>query len=310
MPALALVTLLLALAVAPADARRLPEQGRWKREGVVNPDPSTFNNPDVVALEDGTLRAYYMAMAGIRSAVSADGGRTWTDDPGTRVLGSHHAVVRLADGRLRMYHSASGPDGGPVLSAISDDGLAFVAEDGVRLEPGAAGEPDAKAMIHPSVVRLPDGSFRMYYDAQSPTEGQFDLGWKGVMSASSPDGLVWTKDAGFRVKAGKGGVPFADLVWSPFVELENGLWKLYFSVETESAGKVGVYLATSSDGVRFRVQAKRVLAREPRVGPPSLGQGGMNGLPQDVVLFAVPGGKRALYWLARKGTYSAFLRVR
>jgi len=252
-----------------------------------------------------------MTMEGIRSAVSADGGRTWTEEPGIRVAGSqHHAVVRLADGRLRLYHSASGPDGGPILSAVSEDGLEFTAEDGERLAPGDAGAPDAKAMIHPSVIRLPDGSFRMFYDAASEPEGEFDLGWNGIMSASSPDGLVWTKDAGFRVKAGKGGVSFADLVWSPFVEYENGLWKLYFSVETESPGRVGVYLAVSDDGLRFRVQGKRVLAREPRVGPPTLGPGGMNGLPQDVFMIPLADGKRALYWLARKGTYSAFLRPR
>jgi len=112
-------------------------------------EPGGARTPDVIRLDDGTYRMYYAATEGgasvIRYAESRDGAR-WAV-LGTVLRGASHPadpefsvsgprVVRLVDGRFRMYYtSAPTSTQGPrshVRSAISDDGVVFTRE-GVRI---------------------------------------------------------------------------------------------------------------------------------------------------------------------------------
>ena len=304
----ALVWALFAVA-APVHAA-LPELGTWTREGVTVSDV-WVHNIDLLRAGGGKLRAYFMKGGQVLSMSSTDE-RTFVQDAGIRMdAAGHPAVIKLPDGLVRLYYvSTDAADGGVVRSAISDDGLTFTKEKGVRLRPGADGQPDDSGIIHMDVLALPGGGYRMYYDAVGSTGGDAP-DWRGIRSAYSEDGLQWRKDAGFRVKAGKDPIPFSDLVWSPYAERKGGLTKLFFSLETDRrpAQRVGVYVATSSDGLSFSIKSDHpVLGLDPAAGTdPGYGTGGMLGLPQDPAIVDVAGGRRLFYWQAEEGTFSAFL---
>lgn len=89
-------------------------------------------------------------------------------------------AVRLADGRTRLYVPTGDMGAADITSFISQDGLRFTQEPGVRLQ--RAG--------FPSVLRLKDGTWRMYYTSQDAI-GE-------VRSAVSKDGLSWSTEAGVR----------------------------------------------------------------------------------------------------------------
>ncbi len=284
----------------------------WKREsGLVF--ALDLTNPDIVKLPDGRWRAYLMGGAGITSAISSDG-RSFVAEPGVRLNGAeHHAALRLPDGRVRIFFSKRGePAPRNVYSALSDDGLAFAEEPGVRLSAGGAAARDAAAIIHPHVIALRGGGYRMYYDADAGSSGQAP-NWRGIMSARSADGLNWVKEAGTRIRAGSGHLGFADLVWSPFAQRSGSGYRLYFSVETDRqpARRAGVYRASSRDGLHFTVAARPEFGLSPSVGSnPRTGPGGMEGLPQDTFIIVSDAGQRLFYWEARRGTLSALRRAR
>lgn len=295
----------LVLATALPSAAVLPELGSWTREGIVFSDVSV-HNLDVVSLGSGQFRAYFMNAGQIKSAFSADEGDTFAVEDGFRVDGQHPALVDLGGGNLRMYYVSNDPaDEGAILSATSTDGLTWTPEDGVRLRHGRPRALDSDGLIHLNVVSLPGGGYRMYYDAVGPG----DVNWRGIVSATSADGLTWTKDDGVRIKAGRDPIEFAGMVWSPFAETYAGGYKLYFCVETDpdiAKRRAGIYVATSSDGLKFTVRG-RVLGMDPDVTRYRQVEGGMRGMPQDPFVIPVTGGKRLFYWQARDGTFSAFL---
>jgi hypothetical protein len=300
----------VALSIAAALARAgLPELGAWTREGITVSDV-WVHNIDLLRFGGGKLRAYYMKGGQILSMTSTDD-RTFVADAGVRMdAAGHPTVVRLADGRVRLYYVSTDPaDGGVVRSAISDDGLAFAKEKGTRLRPGSAGQPDDSGIIHMDVLALPGGAFRMYYDAVGSIGEAPD--WRGIRSAHSSDGLSFRKDPGFRIKAGDDPIAFADMVLSPFAERKRGTTKLFFSLETDRrpAERVGVYVATSQDGLSFSIKGDHpALGLDPAVGTdPGYGEGGMLGLPQDPAIIDVDGGRRLFYWQAEEGTFSAFI---
>ncbi len=274
----------------------------WIYEDQVFSDDSV-NNIDIVKLNNGDLRAYYMDFGNVLSAISSDNGKTFTFEEGIRIAGQHHALVKLDDGRIRIYFSSN--DDRNLRSAISEDGLTFIEEEGFRLTLGAEGEPDVAGIIHPVIVKTPSDGFKIYYDALD-NEGIFPNDSQGIMSASSDDGLNFTKDQGFRIRSGTKPLSFSTLVWSPFVEYDDGLYKLYFSVEG-NAKKAGAYVGVSEDGINFTISKKPILKRDKRLGPNKPGIGGLPGLPQDIFIIEVDGGKRLYYWSAGgHGIYSAF----
>ena len=120
---------------------------------------------------------------GIRSVhyQARDPGLVWTKDPEPCIgpdspLDSQSIltpnVVRLPTGGYRLYYTGWGPGravhdaNGYILSAVSDDGASWRKEPGVRLD---VHEPDAtQRVLCPDVVPLPDGRWRMYFEAVCP----------------------------------------------------------------------------------------------------------------------------------------------
>lgn len=298
---------LLGTLVAAASARRA-QPNTWKRERGVVLD-LRYTDPDVVKTADGRLRAYFNGEGGIRSATSSDG-RKWDIEPGARMQGAHPALVKLPDGRLRLYYQQNSTEQArPYLSAVSTDGLNFVAEDGVRLRPGP-GPSDRYGIVHPHVIRLANGSYRMYYDGENSPPRMNGVAWENILSASSPDGLTWSKDRGARFKADARSTSFAHLVWSPFVErVGKKKYKMYFNAESDKQSRSGIYSATSRNGLSFKLRMKPELGVN-RSAPKGPAIGGPPGLPQDPFVIKLGSLERMLVWEAGIGTITAKRRQR
>ena len=150
---------------------------------------------EVVPVLEGNarLRMYYECCPGpqsqpnsIRSAVSDDG-LEWAVESGERLKRDGHNVsapriVFLDDGRCRLYCQERGRG---IISAVSNNGLAFELEPGVRVVPDT--RHDKLTAFAPEIIRLPDGAYRMYY------AGYRDSKRADILTAVSRDGLSWEK---------------------------------------------------------------------------------------------------------------------
>lgn len=207
--------------------------------------------PDLVVLPDGRWLVYFVDFSdtaarteGLGVGMSTDGGVTWQRQTvSIGGLTGEKAVdpdaVVLSDGRIRLYYFASRPPahgrpGDPaqqegaheVRSAVSADGIRFTEEAGCRFACAGLTDPD--------VVRLADGTWRMYFPAH---EFSGDGQRRGrLRSASSPDGLTFTADAGERL-AGPG-IPGSLL-------LPDGRVRLFRN------DRGGIFTWVSADGMAF-----------------------------------------------------------
>ena len=173
-------------------------QFAWTVESGVRLEDATV--PNILLLEDGRFRLYYGGPGGILSAISGDG-LNFTKESGVRVpsgsagspemIASDPTLVRLKDGRVRMYYKGATGGGGPgqavhsVFSAVSTDGLSFEKE-GVRID--SQQTPDGGWASVPEAITLPDGRVRIYYVSDGADVGH------GVVSAISEDGLSFTRE--------------------------------------------------------------------------------------------------------------------
>ena len=179
-----------------------------------SPDPGV-RVPNVVSAEalrraDGSLLLWANTPEGIEAFRSQDG-LVFRRATGRMPLGAHPTVVRLPDGRLRMYYST--PDALPyepsrVRSAVSRDGLVWFLDDGSwrlylndrpfkgpsrivssRSTKGITFHPEPGVRLpspyaDPAVVRLASGRWLMVLSAIEPRQRLY--------LAESADGLRWT----------------------------------------------------------------------------------------------------------------------
>ncbi len=92
------------------------------------------------------------------------------------------SVLRVGD-EVFLYYAAAGGIG----LARSPDGAAFTRVDGPVLAPDAAGWEAGAVPRSPGVVRLEDGSFRMFYEVPGPGDAA------RIGEARSDDGASWTR---------------------------------------------------------------------------------------------------------------------
>ncbi|MFN0051760.1 MAG: hypothetical protein ACKV0T_06195 [Planctomycetales bacterium] len=200
----------------------------------------------------------------------------WTKEPGARLAGNRDldrfkvqapCVVPLPGGGFRMFYTAVGPGKpfpacqGYILSAVSDDGLNFRADPGIRLAPNPSVATRALRVLAPSIARCPDGRWRMYVEtrgtAAEPTV---------IASAISTDMLHWEFEAGVRVQTPGG-------VGGPrFLTLPDGRGRLYcirsdYGPAGVASGKrlsSHVISAITTDGLRFEIETGVRLADRQR----------------------------------------------
>lgn len=174
------------------------------------------------------------------TAVSGPLGRGWTLGPvaldsatiGFKPVDAEAVVV--SGNKVRLYVERLGSK--QIVSFISNDGEAFTQEDGVRLENAT----------FPSIVRLPNGTFRMYFTRHSDSVAQ-------TLSARSKDGLNWIVEPGVRATGEE----------SSALRLPDG--RTLLAVRRDFDGSVGcnaktsnIYFAVSKDGLKFTDKGKVV----------------------------------------------------
>lgn len=114
----------------------------------------------------------------------------WAKEPGIRIDGATTpSVVRLTDGTWRIYYAVK--EG--IVSALSQDGVQWVKDEGVRLENESHSANQAR-VSGPTVFTLKDGGFRMLYEGSDAKQSSFV-----ILSAVSTDGLAWKREKGVRL---------------------------------------------------------------------------------------------------------------
>jgi hypothetical protein len=187
----------------------------------------------------------------------------WRKEAGPRLQGSRAldssklqapCVVRIPSGGFRLFYTAVGPAKpfpacqGYILSAISDDGLVFCTEPGIRLAPQPAVSYRCLRLVAPTVVPCAAGRWRMYVESRGPANQP-----TVICSAISSDMLHWDFEDGIRLQrpGGLGG--------PRYLPLPDGRGRLYcFGSEVGPGGPEsgagscqGVLSAVTSDGLHF-----------------------------------------------------------
>ena len=114
----------------------------------------------------------------------------WAKEDGVRVdAGTTPTVIRLSDGTWRMYYAVK--EG--IVSALSQDGVQWVKDEGIRLENELHNANQAR-VSGPAVFTLKDGGYRMLYEGSDAKQHTFV-----ILSAVSTDGLAWQREKGARL---------------------------------------------------------------------------------------------------------------
>lgn len=154
-------------------------------------------------------------------------------------------VVDVGGEKFRMYYSAEPETAGfqgQVYSAVSSDGEKWTVESGTRITQA----------IFPSVIKLPDGQFRMYFQDKQE-----------IKSAISQDGLTWTKEEGVRIGVSNpAGLTLSGVVAPTVLMTGNEYLMVYGGVINQAYAKEKVpsrdthllLWATSKDGLSFEVK--------------------------------------------------------
>lgn len=256
---------------APPDSDQAPApEAQWDpqaaRTGVCG-----SVSPRVLVLPNGDYRMYYTQMlprpghpagandydrctARILSAYSTDGIK-WTPEAGVRLsaeaggAGDYRVVssevVPTGEGRLRMYYECCrGPQSSQntILSAISDDGLNWTREPGVRIE------SEGRNVSSPRVIFFPGAFCRMYFLERG----------EGIRSAVSQDGLQFTTEPGVRIA--QDSTHDALVAFAPEVVEVQGEGYTMFYAGYASAQCSSILRADSVDGLNWTKSPKPVLA--------------------------------------------------
>lgn len=161
--------------------------------------------PRIVRRPEGGYRLFFISGDGIKSATSEDG-LNFTVEAGFRIskeqagltdaAGNLQAlsgatILRLQDGRYRMYFSdlprpGEGPGGHRIKSAVSTDMLTWVMEEGLRMGVGATSLGESAE--HPSALAHADGRMTLYY---GKFLGPGSSNAEGMYFSTSNDGLTF-----------------------------------------------------------------------------------------------------------------------
>jgi len=208
-----------------------------------------------------------------------DAGTAWRKDPWIAIdldtpLDSRKIltpnVIRLPSGGYRMYYtglsfgaaSAYKDSEGYILSAVSDDGAAWRKEPGIRLN--AHPRQATRRVLCPDVVPLPNGGFRMYFEARVPDQPS------RILSAVSKDGLRWEPEPGVRFGDGKWsyGSPRCIYIRPPSGAPASTVWcRLYFHhyswpMRSGLDAQNHIVSAVSPDGLDFAPEPGVRIAQE------------------------------------------------
>lgn len=226
----------------------------WRRLGESFRDARYPNatDPDVFETPDGWVMLVSLGPRLLR-CTSQDGIKFTTDGAVLDWGGSVSDTVKVPGGWRTYFHVNADPRAGArmrIRSAFSSDGKTWRVEEGDRVVAPAAG-PAALGVADPAAVQLPDGSWLMAIKSFIEEVGPAPPGpapsggirSHQVASATSPDGLTWTRDPGVRLWPAS--VPCA---------INDGDQRvlLYFVQPPDQPGEPEtVACAVSTDGMKF-----------------------------------------------------------
>ncbi len=166
---------------------------------------------------------------------------SWQKDSGSRIVdGSVPFIHKVKEGKIRLYYCKDNT----ILSAVSNDGLTFTKESGVRI---AAGTGFEAQVCDPTMVDLPQGKMRMYYKGANSMDPGPGKSIHKIYSAISSDGLTFQKE-GVRIDSESSG----DNGWASVPDvilLPDGRVRIYYV--TAADRQHGIGSAISSDGLHF-----------------------------------------------------------
>ena len=129
------------------------------------------------------------------------------------------------------------------VSAVSSDGLIWTKEPGIRV---GIGQYAGWGVSSPEVVRLPDGTYRMYYTGHQ-TQNVYDN--YRILSATSSDGINWTQELGIRIN--NDGQYDSRYAYAPdIIVLPDGTYRMYYT-GLVSGSWYRILSAVSSDGLSW-----------------------------------------------------------
>ncbi|MCX6821596.1 MAG: hypothetical protein NTW30_02335 [Candidatus Aenigmarchaeota archaeon] len=185
-------------------------------------------NPAVFKTNDGKYRMIFEGSRRVDgqqtdrklySAISSDG-LTWKTEEGIRfqdegdkpgeMFTSVPDIIRLDDGRLRMYYTRG------LTSAIAisnDDGITWTKEKNLGL---------GNMALDPDIIRLDDGTYKLFY---TRFDSQFGVGEQYIMSANSVDGVNFVVDEGKRIRPSSGNTVIVD---PDIIKLPDGKYRMYY----------------------------------------------------------------------------------
>ena len=270
--------------------KRLPEE-KWKFEGLsIESQKYELGNPDIEKIGNNYIM-YFMrineeSFTDIHIALSSDGLKWEIQKEPLFEDAGMPAAVQLSDGKWRLYFYSI--EKGGYISAVSEDGINFKVENGIRITAGKGSFSAIKNIVHPDVIRV-DNGYRMFfdgvYDARKCEQFKFHMPEVGgecelryeenerclalIHSAFSEDGLNWTYEG---VVIGFKDEPLTNMVAAggPTVVKVEDEYRMYFIPSLHKMKTIkqddgtiieckmdfhfgSVYLATSKDGKNFEI---------------------------------------------------------
>lgn len=252
--------------------------------------PGNVADADLVLLSDGKARLYFQnsSVEGastpfvsiVYSAITTDGGKTWSLEPGTRLEGvSGIEVTTLRTGGFKAYFQV---DQQSIGSASSSDGVTWQRDAGFRIRDDDLERPALDRVGFPTVAQLSDNSWVMVY------EGKFNGVYAGnarpgadqtmmLYWATSTDGMSWTK-RGVAVDS-RNDLFKGEVQHGRLLQNQDGSWDLYFWASSAITppgepyvNNTGIYKVALLDS-GFSTDVTRVLAGQSLIVPsdPALG---------------------------------------
>ena len=166
----------------------------FDRPQPVYTQPATMVDPFVLPMPGGLFRAYIPSeQEGVISVLS-NNGLAFTRETGIRIgfgAGGMPAALLLPDNRVRLFVNGSNDGQDGIFSLISDDGLNFTVESGMRIP-----APPGFIVNDAQPIRLLDGSYLMLYQMLNATLMDQPAPWTytELRLAASADALNWTVD--------------------------------------------------------------------------------------------------------------------
>ena len=163
-------------------------------------------------------------------------------------------------------------------TVASDPGSTWIKDDDFAIDapPDAVGDPAADgpwpaedtrsglySAVTPNIVELTGGGYRLYYTQVRPRsgnpQGAIDYGnaTSCILSATSPDCVSWTREAGVRLTAREGGAGDFRVVAPEVVPIPDGSGRLrmYFECCTgEQSEASTIRSAVSDDGLEWTAE--------------------------------------------------------